>query len=352
MSNGRAQSARRWGGAGVLLLALAGGGSSCAAPPASEVESAPDPKQRYDGRYEPAFAALRAAMDAHDDELARRILERLLARRPDAATRAYAETFGRILDGRALSRELELYLVPSSVLADPDKVRLELVARHARTGDIVFQGGPGTLRVLLTGVDTQGTEQRVSRALALPATARLDVPAGRTAVVDLGEFEVSGSRNLALQADWELQLRAGTLALDGREYPANELPVRPTTTLRLASWLPSAPIPAAALADYVEGGGRAVPALMERAVRVELEQREAALDALTAPALALPRVELALLVPALRWLSGRRELGADPAAWQRWLSERAELRDAPAVPRTLDLPETPAHPDVRVPARP
>ena len=350
MRHGRAQSALRWGGAGALLLVWTGGGSSCAAPPVSTVPLAQPAREerRFDERFAPAFAQLHAALDAHDDELAARLLERILARRPDALTRAHAETFGRILTGRALARDLELELVPSSVLDDPAKVRLELVARHPRADELVFRGGPGTLRVLLTGVDPVGTEQRVSRALALPATARIGVPPGRGAVLDLGEFEVSGTRNLALQADWELTLRSGTLRLGGEEYPANELVVRPAVTLRMAPWLPTAPVAPAALAEYVAGGGRAMPALMERAVRVDLDQRPAALDALIGPALALPRDELALLVPALRWLSGRRDLGAEPRAWQRWLDERATARAAPASPGALDLPETPAGADARV----
>lgn len=349
MAIGRAQSARRWGGAGFLLLATAGGGTSCTAPPVPPDPVARQQSLRYAPHFEPAFVALREAVDAHDDELARRILERILARRPDPLTRAHAESFGRILDGRALSRELELFLVPSSVLADPGKVRLELAARHGRGADISFRGGPATLRVLLTGVDTQGSEQRVSRALAVPAAARLDLPAGRTAALDLGEFEVSGARNLALQADWQLELRAGSLALSGREYPANDLTVRQAVTQRLATWLPDAPIPPESLAEYVAGGGRAVPALMERAVRVGLDEREAALDALTAPALALTQVELERLVPALRWLSGRRELGADALAWQRWLAQRAGERGRPAAtPGAPDLPQTPARADARV----
>lgn len=349
MARGRAQSARWWGGAGVLLLASAGGGHSCAAPPVPAEEPVEDLRQRYDGRYESAFAALRAAMDAHDDAQARRILERLLARNPDARTRAFAETFGRILDGRELAGDLELFLVPSSVLEAPDKVRLELAARHGRALDVLYRGGPATLRVTLTGVDVQGSEQRVSRALALPALARLPVPAAETAVLDLGEFEVSGSGNLALQADWELVLRAGTLSTGGEEFPANELAVRAAATVRLAPWLPPAPVAADALADYVAAGGRALPALMERAVRVDLLQREAALDALEAPALGLPASELARLVPALRWLSGRRELGAEPEAWRQWLASREAARRRPAGRPALELPETPAPPDASLP---
>ena len=348
MRPGRAQSARRWGGAGSLLLALAGGWAACAAPtvPGPGPQAAPQ-ERRYDERFEPAFAELRTALAAHDDELAGRILERILARRPDADTLAYAETFGRILVGRRLARELELELVPSSVVADPAQVRLELVARHPRGETLVYRGGPPTLRVLLTGVDPLGTEQRVSRALALPQIARLEVPP-EGAVLDLGEFAVDGTRNLALQADWELVLRAGTLTLGDEEYPANELAVRPARTLRLAPWLPTAPVAADALAEYVAEGGRAMPALMERAVRVGLEQREEALDALTAPALDLPRVDLALLVPALRWLSGRRDLGAEPRAWQRWLDERAAERAAGTRDPALELPATAPGGDARV----
>jgi hypothetical protein len=349
VDQGRAQSARGWGGAGVLLLAWAGAGHSCAAPPVPAGEAVEEPPARYDGRYEPAFAALRAALDAHDDAQARRILERLLARNPDARTRAFAESFGRILDGRELAGDLELFLLPSSVLAAPHKVRLELAARHTRAQDVLYRGGPATLRVVLTGVDVQGSEQRVWRALALPALARLAVPAAQTAVLDLGEFEVSGSGNLALQADWELVLRAGTLSTGGEEFPANELPVRGAATVRLAPWLPGGPIPAAALADYVSGGGRALPALMERAVRVDPEEREQALDALEAPALGLPASELERLVPALRWLSGRRDLGADPALWRQWLAEREAARTRPAGRPALELPETPVRPDASLP---
>lgn len=349
MNPGRAQSARWWGGAGFLLLAMAGAGSSCAAPPVDEAELAEEPRERYDGRYEPAFAALREAMDAHQDEEARRIVERILARRPDARTRAHAETFVRILDGRALARDLELTLVPSSIPADLGKVRLELVARHPRPETLVYRGGPATLRVLLTGIDVQGSEQRVSRALALPALARLEVPAAGTTVVDLGEYEVSGTGNLALQADWEIVLRAGTLTLGREDYPANELPVRPAATVRLADWLPGAPIPARALADYVASGGRALPAILERAVRVDLQAREQALDALSGPALELPAPELTRLVPALRWLSGRREMGFDPEAWRAWFASRARDRSKPGERPALELPETPVRSDASLP---
>jgi hypothetical protein len=146
-------------------------------------------------------------------------------------------------------------------------------------------------------------------------------------------------------------LRAGTLSTGGEEFPANELFVRTAATVRLAPWLPTAPVAADALADYVAGGGRALPALMERAVRVELERREAALDALVAPALGLPSSELGRLVPALRWLSGRRELGADPEAWRQWLASREEARRRPAGRPALELPETPAPPDASLPRR-
>lgn len=349
MRPGRAQSALGWGGAGALLLALAGSGASCAAPPVSDALPPPTREElRYEERFAPAFAELRAALDAHEDDLARRLIERILARRPDARTRAYAETFGRILDGRALAAELDLALLPSSMLADPLQVRLELSARHPEAAPLEFRGGPGTLRVILTGVDPLGSEQRVSRVLSLPDLARLRVPPGEGASIDLGAFEMPGRRNLALQADWELELRSGTLVLGGEEYPANELVVRPARTLRLAPWLPSAPIPASSLADYVRAGGRSVPAFMERAVRVGLDQREEALDAVTGPACELAGVDLELLIPALRWLSGRRDLGADPRAWQVWLEARAEERARPADTPALDLPETVRAADARV----
>ena len=84
-----------------------------------------------------------------------------------------------------------------------------------------------------------------------------------------------------------------------------------------------------------------MPALIERAVRVPIVRRGEALDALTPIALGMPRTDMVVLVPALRWLSGRRELGADVDSWVAWLEARAAAAGTEVDGPALELPEVP-----------
>ena len=82
---------------------------------------------------------------------------------------------------------------------------------------------------------------------------------------------------------------------------------------------------------------------------LEPARREEALDLLTPVLLRRSRLELAPLVPTLRWLSGQRELGADSEAWWRWLEQRRDgKRDVPDQGGGLDLPETSGARDANV----
>jgi len=95
-------------------------------------------------------------------------------------------------------------------------------------------------------------------------------------------------------------------------------------------------------------------ALLETALRLDGEQREQALAELAAPIarLALAEPERVLAAePALRWMSGNREIGLDPLGWARYLSARAQraasaAEDRPGpdldLPDRLDLPRRPA----------
>ena len=325
-----------------LLLALTvGAGAACEAPPSQAPPAAPPPVLAPE--LEPAFAALRAALEAHDDEGAARILERILARAPDEATRQHADVYARILRGRALAREIELRL--EATPEGPDgQVRLTLIGAQPLQQPLALRAGPGTLRQLLTGLDAAGTETRVSRSVAVPQVAQLRLPAGRDLRIDLGLYDVPLAGALAVEAAWDLHLPPGALRLEGTDYPAAALDAAGCETVRLAPWLPVGEVAPDELADYVERGGRGMPALVERAVRVERARRGEALDALAPVALSLTRDERAVLVPVLRWLSGQRELGADVDAWSSWLDRRlAGAADEGRDP-LLDLPATGAPP--------
>ncbi len=316
----------RQGAGWLLVLCLPGSGPACAARPPAPARPAVDPG------FEPAFQALRSALDERDDALAERVLARILARDPKCGTRAQAEAFGRILRGRSLARSLDLALIAEDI-APGDSVRLVLVAQHDLEQPLELRSGPATLRVTLTALDAAGGEERRASTQALPELATLLVPPGAGARWPLGEFAVPTGRALGALAEWDLELQQGVLVLEGLDFPASEVAVAGCQTLRLATWLPASPVEPGELVRYVEAGARSMPALVERTVRIDPARREEALDLLTPSALSCSRLELARLVPTLRWLSQQRELGADVDAWRAWLSAR--LRSEPPA---LDLP--------------
>jgi len=328
----------------ALVLLAFGPAVACTAPrPASLL-----PTEPIDPRFEPAFQSLAAALDAGDEPTAQLILDRILGRDPPPSTRALAEAYGRILRGRALARELDLAL--EGELADDDQtVALTLVANHPLHVELVLRGSTGTLSQILTMVDASGTEQRVSRSLALEEVAEVRLAPGAQTRVALGRYAVPIGGALAVEAEWDLRLPPGTLLVDDQELPVQFLTVRGCETRRVAPWLPDSEVEPGELARYVGAGGRAMPALMERAVRIEPERRGEALDALAPVALALPRIELAALVPALRWLSGERAIGADPEAWAQWLEALRATPPDPA-PTGPDLPGNASVPRATVPA--
>jgi hypothetical protein len=342
---GHARPARPTRGAGLLLaLLVLVPAAACPAPrPATTL-----PTEPIDARFEPAFQSLAAALEAGDEPTAQLILDRILARDPPPSTRALAEAYGRILRGRALGRSLDLAL--EGELADGDQtVALTLVAAHPLQQELVLRSSTGTLSQILTAVDAAGTEQRVSRSLALEEVAELRLAPGEAARVALGRYAVPIGGALAVEAEWDLRLPPGTLSVDGEELPVQVLTVRGCETRRVAPWLPDSEVEPGELARYVEAGGRSMPALMERAVRIEPARRREALDALAPVALALPRIELAALVPALRWLSGERALGADAEAWAVWL-EALQAGPQESAPTGPDLPGNAGAPRATVPA--
>jgi hypothetical protein len=320
--------------AGLVLALLAALPGACSAPGPEP----PAPRGPLDPRFEPAFQSLAAALEADDEATAEQILARILARDPPPTERELAQTYGRILRGRALARSLDLAL-EAEVSEDGQTAALFLVAAHPLERPLELRGGAGTLSQLLTAVDASGTEQRVSRSIALEDVDELRLPAGERARVAIGRYEVPLGGALAVEAEWDLRLPPGTLRLDGEDLPVQTLSVRGCETRRLAAFLPTSEVEPGELARYVSTGGRSMPALMERAVRIEPERRGEALAALVPVALALPRIELGVLFPALRWLSGERKLGADVEAWAAWL-EAYQATPPAEEPSAPDLPGT------------
>src|SRR5690349_21626 len=101
-----------------LLVAACGGPAAHSSRAASPEELA---RQRAEFEpFAPAFQSLQAALDARDDELALRILTRIMAREPQGAALERAHAFERILEGRAWTSGIKIRLEAARVGASEE----------------------------------------------------------------------------------------------------------------------------------------------------------------------------------------------------------------------------------------
>ena len=326
----------------VLLLAAL---CACASTQRAESPSAVDPA------FEESLRALRIAVQERDDRLARSILDLILARQPEGATLRQAEAFDRVLVGRALARDLALRLevMPG---AEAGRVDVVLRANHPLEETLVLHCGGGRLSMQQLAVDERGRQQSVAEALALEDLRELVIPAGSPWERTLGSFPLEIGNALAVRVHWSLRLGAGEFVLGGRSYPAMLLVVQECEAARLARFLPAEPVAPEVLSSYIAGRRFNTAAMMERAVRIEPQRRDEALDLLTQVLAGMDPIDFERVVPALRWLSGHSGGLLEAGDWSAWLEQRA-LRRAPPpapdpldLPNALDLPDGPSLPDV------
>ena len=312
-----------------LFALLAGCTAACASPGRETAATDPQRLQRVAREmapFESAFQSAQSALDAGDDALARQILDRALARGPRGAALERARAYLRILEGRALVAALDLRLV-----AEPrrggSEVRVSLIAAQSLERELVLRTGPGSLSLVLTGIDTFGGERRVANSRAIDAMSELVLAPGKARRIELGLFSVPDPAGMAVRARWALSLPAGHIDLGAESRPAQAVPIAPCEFERLANWLPTAPVMPLEFADYVRSDAFGGPGALELAVRIEGDRRAETLD-LLAPVVARmsARVDLPRLAPSLRWLSGNRHLGNDGEGWKAWMRRWAEQR--------------------------
>jgi hypothetical protein len=193
--------------------------------------------------------------------------------------------------------------------------------------------------VLWIGIDPAGVEERLARSEPMPQLTELRFKPGETLRIALGEFQLPRGSALAVRASFELEFLSGEFVIADAKLPAARVRVQPAEAVRLAPFLPIAPVEPSELARYVGAGHFNTPALIERTVRIPRERRAEALDLLTPVALALESKELERLAPALRWLSGNSEIGGEAHAWRRWLDQRRTTREGLHRGPTLELPD-------------
>ncbi|MCK6446275.1 MAG: hypothetical protein L6Q99_07780 [Planctomycetes bacterium] len=337
-------SAARW----CLLAVLVTGCGSPRRALVSDDAATIDPALRPRiAAFEPAFDALSAALADGDEAAARAILARVRALRPVGPALEVADAFERILDGRAAARALELRLLvrggapanvtPGAPRADgPRKPRrLALAAVSSHPTAVKLYASAARLESSLFGVDVRGFEHRSAHTRSIDQLGELELSPDDPELLDVAEFDVPFSNELAVRSRFELVLVQPEIEIDGRRLPLSTLVVAPCEVDVLAPFLPTAAVEPAELARYLERPGFGLPAALERAVRIAPDRRDEALD-LVAPVLArMNRMDLERATPCLRWLSGDRERGANPDSWRAWALERSRANQP--TPE-LDLP--------------
>jgi len=346
---GRASSLRRGRAACALLAVLVACRSSGDEPTiGGPIVLGPgvEDRLRLEAAFVPAFDALQAAVDDGEDEVARRILAGIRARRPSAEVEEYAASFERVLDGRALVRDVDLRLASEPVEGAPGDLLLVLLAAHSRDVDVTLRLPAATLRRGRIAVDARGDDASGMTTETTDALGALRIPAGETVRVPLRAAELRLGGALCVRERWTLSTRAGFALLEEEELPAQDVAIEPCEVVRLAPFLPTAPVEPAELVRYLQDEQELfVPALMERAVRIAPERRGEALD-LLAPVVTRMAGDdperLTTAAPALRWLARSRDAGGDPVAWSAWFAgrtaKREAVQDAAEPEGGLDLP--------------
>lgn len=344
----RARSRRPNRPLAALALALASAGApawlgACRAAAPGRV-SAPAPQPSLNT---PALRALQAALEEEEDELAQRLVATLRTRELTSEEDALVAAAERVLAGRELVRALELTLESVPVEGAPEGAfQLRLRARSRAATPLRLSLPPADLKRMRVAMDAHGMEGIEYESRACTALGALEVPAGGERELELFSYELPIGRALAVRETWALATRSGEIEGGGTSYPAARVAVSGCERERLSPFVEARTLEARALADFlVASEPPPARALLEVAMGIPIERRPAALDALTPVVMRLSQEDperVKAAEPALRWLTGERDLGADPASWARWLRVRQErAREAEQAADGLDLPAGP-----------
>lgn len=286
----------------------------------------------------PVLDELSTAMSERDDELALRLLDRLRAQLPPEVLVDRLESWSRLLEGRALTRELAPRLECRRIEAGPgtpERRALLLVMDNPHAEALALECAPPRLVRTSTWIDARGELARNQQTSTLDGFERLTLAGAATSEIALGEFEPAAGRALAVRERFELLWSAGLLRRGERMLPLDRGSRPDCDYVGLSGLLPTAPVEPLELLRYAEGERVRVAALVERAVRIPPARYDEALDLLAAAPLSVERI--GELAPALRWLSRDPLLGDDAQGWQDWLRERHNRASAATSP-ALDLP--------------
>jgi hypothetical protein len=303
-------------------------------------------------RFAPGVDALKRAVAAGEDDLARALVAQLDSLGPDDKVWKLVRAFERILDGRAAVRTLELGLAceaepVGSTLpgAEPGAQVWKLVFRARNTGSerIDLQPGPATLTTTRTDLARRGGEASSLETRSFDKLKRLELAPAQQSEVELARFFLDPpAGQLAVRLAFALELRSGVLVREGRELPAMHLAVAPARAVRRADELPSEILTPEQLLS-ASAGLSSSEELLALAVRTEPEPTGTGLADLERALAELPRSKLELWIPSMRWLAGS-DAPTDVDGLRGWLRGRGESAAQKGPRGALVLPREPRAP--------
>jgi len=288
------------------------------------------------------FAGLQAALAAGDDPRAAQLVNELARRELARDEAAQVEAARSVLRGRELVASLGLELASEEVSARPGLFELVLRVENRSSAALTLALPPADLKRHRATIDVRGAEGLEFDSLQCTVLSELALGPGARERRVLLTYELPLGRALAVRERWALAPRSGEVRADGRRYPAAGVVVAGCARERVSPLLGEELAPSALAAALQAEPAPDTRLLLETALRIAPTAREAALGALSEPVAALARSapeRVRAAEPALRWLTGNRDLGGDAAAWARYLAVRAQVGAETGGERPrLDLP--------------
>jgi len=336
------------------LAACSGTGERGASGTKAPNDGAPAPaaesERQVGARFAPSLEALRSAVEAGDDELARALIAHADSLGPDESTWQFVRAYERILDGRAAVKHLVLELdclseppekLPGDVQPGAQAWRLVLRARNTSAEAIQLRPGPASLHTNRTDLDRRGAVSSTQVTRSFDSLKSIEVGPNAQVEIELARFFLAPPAGLlALSMDFELELRSGVLERDGRELPAMHLAVAPARAARHAEDLPEGTLTPAEL-FAASAGLTESDELLALAVRTDPGPAGSGLLELERSVSGLVSTRLELWLPALRWLAGP-DVPKDVDLARAWLKRRGEAAMPGAPKPSLVLPRAAA----------
>ena len=285
------------------------------------------------------FETIDRAVASGDRELATRLLDEVEAATEDSASLEAAARIRSVLLGDEIAESLEMWLESRPDPDRPGRRDLVLLARHGDPRTVRLELAASPLVVVRTGVGPRGDHKSSDERLVTQVLGGLEVPPGEGPIETVAlNYEVPMAGLLALRERWRLEPRSGTFWVEGEKIPAVGLSVASVERTMLMAEMSNQALDAGPLLQMLErpgllreAGELALPALLERTVRIPASRSADAFAQVAEKVVEWPDEDLIRITPILRWLAREDVRVPGPTGWRKRLQAALEPVALPQV---------------------